>query len=145
MSAVPFSAQPSSVQPSASRRPLPAAGAATGLAVVYGALYAFASGSEDNPVRAFFVIAGLSLLAAVPLFRFGVPVWGSRAAVVLAVLSLVGTVAYWAGVPAVLGVAALSVAWSVAQEAGRWSRPARVAAGIAGLALVLQLVASVLG
>jgi hypothetical protein len=127
------------------RRTVAGALIAVAVAVVYGELYAYASGSEDNPLRASFVIAGLSIATAIPLFRFGVPRWGTRAAVVLAGLALLGTVAYWAGVPAVLGVAAIVVAADAAEKAGRWVTATRVAAGVAGVALVLQLVASVIG
>jgi hypothetical protein len=127
------------------RRPLPGVALATGVAVLFGELYAYGSGTEDNPLRASFVIAGISLVTAILLFTLGVPRWGSRAAVVLAVLSFLGTAVFWAGFPAVLGVASIVLARAVAQESGRWTTATRVAAAVAGVALLLQLVASVHG
>ena len=115
------------------------------VAVLFGELYAYGSGSEDNPLRASLVIAGLALVTAIPLFRFGLPRWGTRAAVVLAILSFLGTAVYWAGFPAVLGVGAIVLARAVALESGRWVTATRAAAGVGALALLLQLVASVLG
>ena len=49
--------------------------------------------------------------------------WAAPGAVVLAVLALLGTVAYWAGIPAVRGMAAITVARRVgASVAGPWGR-----------------------
>jgi hypothetical protein len=130
---------------SRSRPLVPGATLAIGVAVLFGELYAYGSGSEDNPLRAPLVIAAMSIVTAIPLFRFGVARWGTRAVVVLAVLSFLGIAVYWAGFPAVLGVGAIVLARAVAQESGRWVPATRVAAGVAALALLLQLVASVLG
>lgn len=123
---------------------VPALALAMAAAILVTELYAVASGSEDNPVRASFVINGIALLVAVPLFRFGVTRWSGRGAVVLGALAVLGTVAFWLGFPMVLAVAAIVVARSTAAEDGTWTTATRVAAGLGAVALVLQTAAAVL-
>jgi hypothetical protein len=125
--------------------PLYTGAAAFALATTLGAVAIFGPQRQDDQVDAFpALVVWFGVLTAL---TFGLVVRpaatngaSSRRVVVLGALACLGNVVFWAGLPAVLGVATLALRPYVAASRGR-----AVASGLALAALAANLVAALVG
>lgn len=118
---------------------------AFGLATGLSAIAIFAIDRQQDQVDAFpALVAFFGILTALV---FGLVVRGaiangisSRRVLVLGIVALVGNAVFWAGIPAVFGVATLAV-----RRHAPIARATNVGAGLAVVALLANLVAAVVG
>lgn len=102
------------------------------------------SDSKDRFLE-YLVTVGIFVIAAAIVFglvvRTATPANGATRAIILAVLSLLSLVVFWAGLPAVLAAGAASCALLAAPRGSA----AKIALGIAGVSTVLAAVMAITG
>ena len=121
-----------------------------GVALVLAAVGTFwnlnENSTNDQGMREFLVVAGIIVVATALVFGLVVRTAGQgnagRRALILAVLGLLSLVAFWSGLPSVLGAGAIACAVTTP---GGPSTMGKVSIGLAGLTLVLAVAAAIFG
>jgi hypothetical protein len=126
-----------------------------GVAAVLTAVGTFAdltnneSGGSDGSIGEYLVVLGIIALATAVVFGLVVrTASGSGAgtrALVLAIIGLLSSVVFWAGLPAVLAAGSFACASAVRDETGRMPRRAIAAVVLSTLTVGLAVAAAIAG